>query len=141
MHLELLDDPELFDVVLGNPPWERIKLQESEWFAQRSPEIADAPNAAARKRMIKSLESDDPALHREFLAAKRRAEGQSSFVRGSGRYPLCGRGDVNTYTVFAELSRSIIGGTGSLRTTVTPGRSTSGSERHVDTMISAPGRC
>src|SRR5262249_17490691 len=22
-----------FDVVLGNPPWERIKLQEQEWFA------------------------------------------------------------------------------------------------------------
>ena len=37
-----------FDVVLGNPPWERIKLQEQE-FSPRSPEIAAAPNAAARK--------------------------------------------------------------------------------------------
>jgi hypothetical protein len=33
-----------FDVVLGNPPWERIKLQEQEFFAAREPEIA-APNA------------------------------------------------------------------------------------------------
>ena len=32
-----------FDCVLGNPPWERVKLQEKEWFAQRSTEIADAP--------------------------------------------------------------------------------------------------
>ena len=24
-----------FDVVLGNPPWERVKLQEKEWFAAR----------------------------------------------------------------------------------------------------------
>src|SRR5206468_2849843 len=24
-----------FDVVLGNPPWERVKLQEQEWFATR----------------------------------------------------------------------------------------------------------
>ena len=37
-----------FDVVLGNPPWERIKLQEQEFFAAREPEIAQAPNAAAR---------------------------------------------------------------------------------------------
>ena len=37
-----------FDVVLGNPPWERIKLQEQEFFASRDPEIAQAPNAAAR---------------------------------------------------------------------------------------------
>src|SRR5438552_3401904 len=31
-----------FDVVLGNPPWERIKLQEQEWFASRRPDIANA---------------------------------------------------------------------------------------------------
>ena len=41
-----------FDVVLGNPPWERVKLQEAEWFAQSRPDIAMAPNAAARKRLI-----------------------------------------------------------------------------------------
>ena len=41
-----------FDVVLGNPPWERIKLQEQEWFAQRRPDIAGARNAAERRRMI-----------------------------------------------------------------------------------------
>src|SRR5258708_5541920 len=28
--------------------WERIKLQEQEFFASRDPEIAEAPNAAAR---------------------------------------------------------------------------------------------
>ena len=31
-----------FDVVIGNPPWERIRLQEQEFFASRSPEIANA---------------------------------------------------------------------------------------------------
>ena len=51
-----------FDVVLGNPPWERIKLQEQEFFAERSPSIAGARNAAERKRMIVSLETADPAL-------------------------------------------------------------------------------
>ena len=37
-----------FDVVLGNPPWERIKIQEKEWFASRRPDIANATNAAQR---------------------------------------------------------------------------------------------
>ena len=31
-----------FDVILGNPPWERVKLQEKEFFAGRDPEIANA---------------------------------------------------------------------------------------------------
>src|SRR5699024_8187933 len=32
-----------FDVLLGNPPWERIKLQEQEFFAARDPHVALAP--------------------------------------------------------------------------------------------------
>ena len=46
-----------FDCVLGNPPWERIKLQEKEFFAARSETIANAKNKAARDRLIKALNS------------------------------------------------------------------------------------
>ncbi|MEI8122426.1 MAG: DNA methyltransferase, partial [bacterium] len=35
-----------FDVLLSNPPWERIKLQEQEFFAARDAAIATAPNKA-----------------------------------------------------------------------------------------------
>jgi hypothetical protein len=101
-----------FDVVLGNPPWERIKIQEKEWFAERAPEIANARNAAARRRAIAELEQSDPHLLQAFAADKRKAEGESHFVRVSGRYPLCGRGDVNTYTIFAETARHILNGHG-----------------------------
>jgi len=97
-----------FDVVLGNPPWERIKIQEKEWFAQRDPDIAGARNAAARRKMIAALKTDDPALYIAFAADKRKAEGISHFIRASERFPLCGRGDVNTYTVFAELDRFLL---------------------------------
>jgi hypothetical protein len=101
-----------FDVVLGNPPWERIKIQEKEWFAERRPDIANAPNAAARKKMIEKLEGEDPALWDAWREALRRSDGESALVRSSGRYPLCGRGDVNTYAVFAELNRSLLAGRG-----------------------------
>lgn len=97
-----------FDVVIGNPPWERIKLQEQEFFASRSPEIAGARNKAEREKLIKKLEkaeqsSPDGQLWADFQFAKRTAEAASEFVRSSGRYPLTGRGDVNTYALFAEL--------------------------------------
>jgi hypothetical protein len=107
-----------FDVVLGNPPWERIKLQEQEWFAAHGrPDIAGARTAAARGKMIQSLATSDPALHRAFLEDRRKAEGESHLVRDSsgldegrqwGLFPLCGRGDVNTYSLFAELNRNLI---------------------------------
>ena len=97
-----------FDCVLGNPPWERVKLQEKEWFAERSPEIANAPNAAARKRMIQALATDDPEFHREYLDALRQSEGWSHLMRNSGRFPLCARGDINFYAVFAEAIRNVV---------------------------------
>lgn len=101
-----------FDVVLGNPPWERNKLQEQEFFAARDPEIAHPPNKAARQRLIDTLPKRHPELAREFDEAKHAAEAQSMFVRGSGRFPLCGRGDVNTYSIFAETMRTVLGPTG-----------------------------
>ena len=97
-----------FDCVLGNPPWERVKLVEKEWFAERAPEIADAPRAADRKRMIRALKTDDFPLYRRFLDAARESEGRSHLMRDTGRYPLCGRGDVNLYAVFAECMRNVV---------------------------------
>jgi hypothetical protein len=101
-----------FDVVLGNPPWERVKLEEQEFFASRSEEIAIAPNAAARKRLIAKLPDVAPRLWTEWCAASRKAEGESHFIRQSKRYPLCGKGDVNTYSVFAEHNRAALGPAG-----------------------------
>jgi hypothetical protein len=101
-----------FDVVLGNPPWERIKIQEKEWFASRRPDIANAANAAQRRRMISNLMYEDPAMYTAFMEAQHQATGESHLVRDSSRYPLCGRGDVNTYAIFAETMRIIISSRG-----------------------------
>ena len=98
-----------FDVVLGNPPWERVKLQEQEFFAKREPSIAQARNAAERKKLIAALPATNPVLWNEWTGATRVAQGQSHFVRQSGRYPLCGKGDVNTYALFAEHNLRVLG--------------------------------
>ncbi|MFF3014026.1 Eco57I restriction-modification methylase domain-containing protein [Streptomyces sp. NPDC057939] len=105
-----------FSCVLGNPPWERVKLQEQEFFATRDEKVATAANKAARERLIEALadsaEESDRALHAEFIAARRVSEGVSHLLRGSGRFPLAGRGDVNTYAVFAETASLSIAPTG-----------------------------
>jgi hypothetical protein len=101
-----------FSVVLGNPPWERVKLQEQEFFASRSDKIANAQNAAVRKRFIAELPEEDAALWAEWCTASRSAAGTKHFLRESGRYPLCGQGDVNTYAIFAEHNRQILSSRG-----------------------------
>lgn len=114
-----------FDCILGNPPWERIKLQEEEFFANRHPLIAAARNKAERGQRIEWLaqgllmhklypqtaQSAEPAhdeigLYQDFLLTRRLAEATSVFAHikaeDGGRYPLTGVGDVNTYALFAE---------------------------------------
>lgn len=124
-----------FDVVLGNPPWERIKLQEQEWFAAHGrADIAEARTAAIRGRMIQALATSDAFLHRAFLDDRRKAEGESHLVRHSsaddeksgrrGLFPLCGRGDVNTYSLFAELNRNLIAPAGRVGCVVPTGIAT-----------------
>ncbi len=117
-----------FSCVIGNPPWERVKLQEQEFFAARQPEIANAANAAARKKMIAALVDSDSSADRtlsdEFEAELRKAAGWSHLLRESGRYPLTGQGDINTYAVFTETAHVIIKATGRLGIIVPTGIAT-----------------
>lgn len=101
-----------FDVVLGNPPWERVKLQEQEFFASRDEEIAGATNAVLRKSLIEGLISRQPSLWNEWKSASREAAGTKHFLRESLAFPLTGQGDVNTYALFAERDREILSRSG-----------------------------
>ena len=97
-----------FDAVIGNPPWDRIKLQEVEWFATRAREIALAPTAAARRAAIRRLRDRGEPLADEFDAAKERADQLGRMVRGSGSYALLGGGDINLYSLFVERAMSLV---------------------------------
>ena len=97
-----------FDAVIGNPPWDRIKHQEVEWFATRDPELARAPTAAARRAAILELRQHGDPLAAEFDAAKQQADTLGQLVRESGRYPLLGGGDINLYSLFVEQALSLV---------------------------------
>ncbi len=97
-----------FDAVIGNPPWDRVKLQQVEWFAARRPEIARAPRAADRKRMIAALERAGDPLAGDFARAGARAADRARMARGCGDYPLLSGGDVNLYSLFVERAMALI---------------------------------
>ncbi len=119
-----------FDCVIGNPPWERMKLQEREFFALSCPKIASAVNAAERRRLIEALRTEDPELHARHSAAKAAAEKTLAHVRDCGRFPHTGRGDVNTYMLFAELSRELVAPDGLIGLLVPSGIATDATTRH-----------
>ena len=97
-----------FDAVIGNPPWDRMKLQQVEWFASRRREIALAQRAADRKRMIADLEKAGDPLAHDFATASERAVAATRMARTSGDYPLLSSGDINLYSLFVERAMTIV---------------------------------
>ncbi len=97
-----------FDAIVTNPPWDRIKLQEVEWWAARREDVAKAPTAAARKAMIAKLRAAGDPLVAEYDQAVERAAQLSAVLRKSGDYPQLGKGDINLYSLFVERSLSLI---------------------------------
>ena len=97
-----------FDAVIGNPPWDRLKLQQVEWFAFRRPGIANAQRASDRKAMIAALEKRGDPLADDFRRADRRAKRGAEVARTGGDYPLLSRGDINIYSLFVERAMSLV---------------------------------
>ncbi len=146
----------------GNPPWERIKLQEEEFFASREPLVASAKNKAERGQRIRWLSEgslayhihhiDVPpegnkaerALYREFITSRRLAEAMSVFAHvdgdEGGRFPLTGVGDVNTYALFAESFKQIIQASGRAGFIVPTGIATDDSTKAYFAHIAESGK-
>jgi len=93
-----------FDVMCGNPPWDKIKVEDKKWFEKHGRmDIVNAGSAAIRKRLITNLPHDYPELYQEYIAAQNDAESMSRFVRYSERFPLTATGDIDLYPLFAEM--------------------------------------
>jgi hypothetical protein len=97
-----------FDAVVGNPPWDRMKLQQVEWFAARRREIALSQRAADRRQMIVALEKSADPLARDFAKANDRAEAGTRMARSGGGYPMLSGGDVNLYSLFVERAMGLV---------------------------------
>ena len=91
----------------GNPPWDKIKVEDKKWFENHGrSDIVNAGTAAQRKRAIAMLPETDPDLFEEYQHAQQDADAMSRFVRFSGRFALTATGDIDLYPMFAELCLS-----------------------------------
>ena len=93
--------------MIGNPPWERLKLQEREFFAFTAPEIAGAVSAAAAASVSPNWSRKTLSCTRAIFRRRVRPIAHWNMSR---EWPIsaCWKGDINTYAIFAELARQIV---------------------------------
>ncbi|EAW36783.1 Eco57I restriction-modification methylase domain-containing protein [Lyngbya sp. PCC 8106] len=103
-----------FDVVLGNPPWDRVRPFTKEFLASFDISILDAPN----KRESEETENrllNDPKIKTAFEDYQKEFEEQGKVHDVKFQYQnvrigniLAGRGNADAYCIFAEASASLL---------------------------------
>jgi len=96
-----------FDLVIGNPPWDKMTPNIKEWFSSYDPEIRFMKPADEDRRVAELLGS--PGMQDAWNVYARAIYDASAFVRYSGRYTFASSeafsgGGLNTYRGFVELA-------------------------------------
>ena len=88
-----------FDVVLGNPPWDEVMIEEPKFWQRRSPGVMGL-KAAAQKKRIKELRAANPHLVAELdEESQRMADLRALLIHGP--YPGLTKGDIDYYKAFS----------------------------------------
>ncbi len=96
-----LPDPG-FTVIFGNPPWEILKPDLREFYAQYDERIESKLNRKQVEERIAELDAEDPRRRRRYEQQTRAIEETAAWVRQSGDYTRQGRGDTATHKLFIE---------------------------------------
>ena len=91
-----------FDVVVGNPPWNEVTVEELAFYALREPGLRGLPNLADRRKRIAELDGQNPTWREEFRSLQQQLATVRGFFSESGGYQLQGVGDTDLYQLFCE---------------------------------------
>lgn len=90
-----------FDAMCGNPPWETVKPNSQEFYEVYDPNFRSYDKQTAL-RIVEDLIESDPKIADEWAAYEASTEQQSAYYASDVIYQHRGRGDINTYKLFAE---------------------------------------
>jgi len=91
-----------FTIIVGNPPWEIVKPDLREFYAQFDPDIESKLNRRQVERRIEELNAEDPRIVDQWQAQTQLIEESAAFYRACGDYTRQGRGDTATHKLFLE---------------------------------------
>jgi hypothetical protein len=100
-----------FDVIIGNPPWEKTKMEEHIFWTRYEPGLQRGLSQGERDSRIEELIKERPDLASEYESKKREQEIRSKLLT-EGPYPGIGGGDPDMYLAFSWRFWALTQGSG-----------------------------
>lgn len=97
-----------FTIILGNPPWEIVKPDLREYYAQFDPAIEGRLSRSQVEARIAQLDAENPARRAEWDALTQAIEDFAAYVRAAPDYARQGRGDTATHKLFLERAYGLL---------------------------------
>ena len=101
-----------FDVLIGNPPWEELMIDEVKYWLRFIPGLLGKP-VAERKKEIEKIRKSRPELIPDFEIEVKGAAALRKVLL-AGPFPGLGTGDVDLYRVFAWRNWQLLRDGGSI---------------------------
>lgn len=88
-----------FDALIGNPPWEKMQVEEHTWWGLRIPGLKGMP-MSKRTKKLSEFRLSRPDLEREYSLEIQKVNFSRSSITKAG-YPGLGRSNIDLYQAFA----------------------------------------
>lgn len=129
-----------FTIILGNPPWEILKPDLREFYAQFDENIESRYSREKADKRIAELIAEDPTREVLHKAQTQRISESAAYFRYSGDYRRQGRGDTATQKLFMERSYGLLNDGGRLGYVVPSGIYTDLGTKELREMMLNDGR-
>lgn len=93
-----------YDVILGNPPWEKIRFEEKKFYALYSNTVSENHFKSSRTNEIAETELSNVALAEYSKEFKLEIEKAKTDLKNSSFFALSNKGELNTYALFTDAS-------------------------------------
>lgn len=98
------DKLKYYDVVLGNPPWEKIRFEEKRFYALYSNTVSENHFKSSRTNEITETELSNAALAEYSKEFKLEIEKAKTDLKMNSFFNLSNKGELNTYALFTDAS-------------------------------------
>jgi len=96
-----------YDIILGNPPWEKIRFEEKKFYALYSPSISNNHFKSSRISEISGVNEGNKKLADFSKKYQTEIEKTKTVLKQNPFFELSNNGELNTYALFTNAATNL----------------------------------